>query len=111
MATTTHGTDLEFALVPPARPGGALSDAGVHSRLIVAIGSVMSQRSMSTEEAARLCGISATQLSALLHGQTRAESMDQLVRWLTLLGRDVEIIIRRAPPSRSQGRMIVLEPM
>lgn len=108
MAIPMRETEFEFV---PSQPNAAVSDGGVRSRLIVAIGSVIAQRGLTIEEAAQSCGTSAAQLSALLHGRARAESMDQLVRWLSVLGRDVEIIIRRTAPSRSQGRLIVLEPM
>ena len=47
-------------------------------------------------------------ISRLLRGQLSGFSTERLMRFLTLLGRDVEIVIKRAPRSRRQGRLRVI---
>lgn len=44
----------------------------------------------------------------LLRGQLSGFSRERLMRFLTMLGRDVEIIVKRPPRSRRQGRIRVL---
>ena len=57
-------------------------------------------------EAARLLGLSQPDVSRLLRGSFREYSMERLLRFLTVLGRDVEIVIRRSRSQRG-GRLSV----
>ena len=47
-------------------------------------------------------------LSRLLRGQLSGFSAERLMHFLTLLGRDVEIVVKRTPRSRRQGHVRVV---
>ena len=55
-----------------------------------------------TEAAARL-GIDQGKVSKLLAGQMAGFSVERLVHFLSLLGQDVEVTVRQAPPGRRYG--------
>ena len=84
-------------------------DAEAHqlkAELVTRIDGIIRQRGLKQVEAARLLGLSQPDVSRLLRGNFREYSIERLLRLLTTLGRDVEIVIRR---SRSQphGRLSV----
>ncbi len=77
-------------------------DADAHllkAELVTRIDEIIRQRGLKQVEAAKLLGLSQPDVSRLLRGSFREYSMERLLRFLTVLGRDVEIVIRR---SRSQ---------
>jgi predicted XRE-type DNA-binding protein len=47
-------------------------------------------------------------ISRLLQGRLFGFSTERLMHFLTLLGRDVEIVVKRAPRSRRRGRVRVV---
>jgi predicted XRE-type DNA-binding protein len=53
-------------------------------------------------------GIDQPKVSALLNGRLANFSSERLMRLLTALGQDVDIIIRAKPRSRERGRVRVL---
>lgn len=84
-------------------------DADVHqlkAGLVNRIDEIIRQRGLTQVEAARLLGLSQPDASRLLRVSFREHSMERLLRLLMVLGRDVEIVIRR-PRSRRHGRLSV----
>ena len=84
-------------------------DAETHllkAELVTRIDKIIRQRGLKQVEAAKLLGLSQPDVSRLLRGDFREYSMERLLRLLTALGRDVEIVIRE-PVSRRQGRLHV----
>ncbi len=84
-------------------------DAEIHlvkAELVSRIDGIVRRRGLKQVEAARLLGLSQPDVSRLLRGDFREYSVDRLLRLLTALGRDVEIVIRR-PRSRRPGRLSV----
>ena len=65
-------------------------------------------RRLTQAKAAALFGIDQPKVSRLLRGQLAGFSTERLIHFLTLLGRDVEIVVRTAPRSRRQGRVRVV---
>src|SRR4029077_2663498 len=65
-------------------------------------------RRLTPANAARILKIDQPKISRLLRGQLSGFSTERLMQFLTLLGRDVEIVIKRAPRSRRQGRVRVV---
>ena len=55
-----------------------------------------------------MLGLTQPKVSALLKGQFRGVSERRLLNCLTRLGRDVQIVVKPAPPSRESGRLTVL---
>lgn len=84
-----------------------LPDPDTHllkAELVTRIDKIIRQRGLKQVEAAKLLGLSQPDVSRLLRGNFREYSMERLLRLLTALGRDVDIIIRE-PHSERQGRL------
>ncbi len=84
-------------------------DAETHllrAGLVTRIDEIIRQRGLKQVEAAKLLGLSQPDVSRLLRGNFREYSVERLLRLLTALGRDVEIVIRD-PRTQRQGRLSV----
>jgi predicted XRE-type DNA-binding protein len=57
--------------------------------------------------AAALMGIDQPKVSALLNGRLASFSTDRLMRLLTALGQNVEIVVRERPNDLEKGRISV----
>ena len=94
--------------------GNAFADLGrpdaeahlLKAELVIRIDKIIRQRGLKQVEAAKLLGLSQPDVSRLLRGSFREYSVERLLRLLTALGRDVEIVIREPRPQR-QGRLSV----
>jgi len=76
------------------------------AELVTRIDKIIRQRGLKQVEVAKLLGLSQPDVSRLLRGNFREYSMERLLRLLTALGRDVDIIIREHHSER-QGRLRV----
>ena len=79
-------------------------DAGemlVKAHLAAKIGEIIKQRHMTQQQAAEILGMPQPKLSNMLRGQFRGISEARMLDCLNRLGRDVEIVVRKA--SRSKG--------
>ena len=86
-----------------------LPEAEAHllkAELVTRIDKIIRQRGLKQVEAAKLLGLSQPDVSRLLRGSFEEFSMERLLRLLTALGHDVEIVIRE-PRSQRQGRLSV----
>jgi predicted XRE-type DNA-binding protein len=86
------------------------ADAGERQtkvRLAMAINDVLRRRGLSQGEAAELLGINQPKVSALSKYGLEGFSVERLMRFLTMLHQDVEIIIRNRARTRGPGRVIV----
>ena len=84
-------------------------DAEAHllkAELVTRIDKIVRQRGFKQVEAAKLLGLSQPDVSRLLRGSFLEYSIERLLRLLTALGRDVEIVIRE-PRSSRQGRLSI----
>ena len=84
-----------------------LPDADAHllkAGLVARIDAIVRRGGLTQTEAARLLGLSQPDVSWLLRGDFREYSLERLLRLLTTLGRDVDIVIRR-PRSADGGRL------
>ena len=54
-----------------------------------------------------ILGIDQPKVSTLMRGRLSGFSIERLLRFLLLLGRDVEINVKTRPRSRSQSRLLV----
>jgi len=98
------GGENVFADLGLPNPEEHLAKAELASRIGEAIG----QRRLTQAAAAELLGIDQPKVSRLLRGYLTNFSTERLMHFLTLLGRDVEIVVKRAPRSRRQGRVRVV---
>jgi predicted XRE-type DNA-binding protein len=79
----------------------------IKATLVSSIDSIIRHRHLSRESAAEFLDVSETQLADLLRGQFRDGSTDKLISYLNRLGRDVEIVVSKAPQKQRQGRLSV----
>jgi predicted XRE-type DNA-binding protein len=93
-----------FADIGLPKPEERLAKA----ELAVRIAAAIRARRLTQTRAARMLGIDQPKISRLLRGQLSGFSAERLMYFLTLLGRDVEIVVKRTPRSRSQGRLRVV---
>jgi predicted XRE-type DNA-binding protein len=78
------------------------------AELAIRVAGVIRARRLTQVSAARILGIDQPKISRLLRGQLSGFSTERLMQFLTLLGRDVEIVIKRTPRSRRHGRVRVV---
>jgi predicted XRE-type DNA-binding protein len=76
------------------------------AQIASAIAATIKKQGLTQVEAGKLIGADQAKVSLLLRGRLTAFSVDRLIRFLTLLGRDVEFKISRQVKSRP-GRVRV----
>ena len=77
----------------------------VKAQLAAKIAELVQRRALTQARAAEILGLTQPKVSALLKGRFRGISEHRLLECLTRLGRDVHIVIKPAPRSRSNGRL------
>ena len=95
--------------------GNVLADLGIENveelttkiQLAVAINRILRGRHLKQAEAAGLLAIPQSKVSSLVNFKLDGFSVERLMKFLTLLNRDVEIHIKKAPRSRGEGRILV----
>ena len=65
------------------------------------------RRRLTQNQAAAILGIDQPKVSALNQGKLSGFSIERLMRFLLLLGRDIEIVIKSRPRSRTAARLRV----
>jgi len=78
------------------------------AQLATHIRQVLKRRRLTQTAAARLVGVDQPEVSALLNGRLAGFSSDRLMRLLTALGQDVEIVVKGKPRNRARGRISVV---
>lgn len=69
-------------------------EALVKAQLAQAISQTIDAKGLTQAQAAELLGVDQPKVSRLVRGQLAGFSIDRLFRFLTLLGRDIEIIVK-----------------
>ena len=100
----TPGSGNVFADLGFAEPEEELAKAKLASR----IREIIKTRRFTQIAAAALMGIDQPKVSALLNGRLANFSSDRLMRLLTALGQDVDIVLRARPRNRERGKVRVL---
>lgn len=86
-----------------------LPDAETHllkAELVTRIDRIIRQRGLKQVEAAKLLRLSQPDVSRLMRGDFREYSVERLLRLLTALGRDVDIVVHENHAGRP-GRLSV----
>jgi predicted XRE-type DNA-binding protein len=102
-----RGSGNGFADLGLPKPEERLAKAGLAMHIAAAIRA----RRLTQARAARILRIDQPKVSRLLRGQLSGFSPERLKQFLTLLGSDVEIVVKRAPRSRKRGRLRVVDPV
>jgi predicted XRE-type DNA-binding protein len=75
--------------------------------LAVAINDIIRRQQLSQVAAARRLNVNQPKVSALLKYQLQGFSVERLMRFLTALDRDIEIVIHHKSRARKSGRILV----
>ena len=78
------------------------------AQLAEKISHIIQRRHLTQTEAASILGIPQSKLSLILRGQFRGVSELKMLECLNRLGRDVQIIVKKAPRTKPQGRISVV---
>ena len=103
--TVTPGSGNVFADLGVAEPEEELAKA----QLAAHIRDAIRRRRLTQAEAGRLVGLDQPKISALMNGRLTGFSSDRLLRCLTALGRDVEIVVRPGVKGHARGHLRVVE--
>ncbi len=93
---------------PKPRGGNVFADLGfpnagemlAKAELAQKISAIIARRGLTQAEAAGVLGVDQPKVSALRRGRISGFSLERLVRFLIMLGLDVEIVVKK----RSRGR-------
>ena len=99
---TSSGNVFEDLEVPRAEE--AMAKAELASRIAV----IVSRRKLTQAAAGEILGVDQPKVSALLRGRLSGFSTDRLIKFLTALGQDVDIVIRGRRASGGRGRLNVV---
>ena len=105
LIAVTPGSGNVFADIGVAEPEEALAKAQLASR----IREVVRRSRLTQVAAAAVMGTDQPKVSAVLNGRLTNFSSERLIRLLTRLGQDVEIVVRTKPRRRQRGRIRVVE--
>jgi len=97
------GSGNVFADLGYARP----EEAAAKAELAHKITKIIERRKLTQAEAANVLDVDQPKVSALKRGKLSGFSLDRLVRFLVLLGSDVEIVVKSQPRSRRRAKLLV----
>ena len=97
--------------------GNVIADLGVaepeeeltKAQLASHIRGTIERRRLTQTAAADLIGLDQPKISALINGRLTGFSGDRLMRCLTALGQDVDIVVKASSTRRTRGRLRVGE--
>lgn len=96
--------------------GNIFADLGLpnsEDRLIKAglarkISEIIASRSLTQVQAAEILGIDQPKISALIRGRLKDFSIERLIKFLNILGNDVEITVKPKPENRLSASTTVI---
>lgn len=72
------------------------------------ISKILAERRLNQSDAAALLGVDQPKVSALVRGQLAGFSLERLMRFLNILGRDVQIVVKAKPSNRERAVLSVV---
>lgn len=105
MAKKDHvvGSGNVFEDLGHPRPAEALAKAELARK----IAALIARRRLTQTAAAELLSIDQPKVSALVRGRLAGFSLDRLVRFLVLLGSDVEIVVKPRTRATNRARLML----
>jgi predicted XRE-type DNA-binding protein len=76
--------------------------------LALKINKIITQRGLKQVEAARLLGVDQAKISLLHRGQLSEFSIERLVKFLTLLHQDIDIVVKKSTQTGHFGKLRVI---
>ena len=98
-----QGSGNVFADLELPNAEEALVKAELASRITESI----QRRRLTQSEASKILKVDQPKVSALKRGRLSGFSLERLVRFLILLGNDVEIVVKKRPRSRPRAQLRV----
>ena len=98
-----------------ASSGNVFADLGLRqseealakAELVQKILALIERRQLTQTQAAEILGVDQPKISALKCGRLSGFALERLLRFLILLGQDVEIVVKPRSRARSQARILV----
>jgi predicted XRE-type DNA-binding protein len=75
----------------------------IKAELASQISEIITKQHLNQAEAAELLGVDQPKVSALMRGRFTGFSIERLFRFLNALGRDIEIVVKSKPQTRTQA--------
>ncbi len=100
---STPSSGNVFADLKLPRADDLLAKAELAAKIITEI----QRRRLTQSQAAAILGIDQPKISALKQGKLSGSSIERLMRFLLLLGRDIEITVKGKSGRRSSARLRV----
>jgi predicted XRE-type DNA-binding protein len=72
------------------------------------IGEIITKRHLNQADAAKLLGVDQPKVSNIMNGRLSGFSLERLIHFLNILGREVQIVVRPKPRSQATGRLRVV---
>ncbi|OIO70628.1 MAG: transcriptional regulator [Zetaproteobacteria bacterium CG12_big_fil_rev_8_21_14_0_65_55_1124] len=96
--------------------GNVYADLGTHdaeemlvkAHLAAKISEIIKYRHLTQQEASAILGMPQSKVSNMLRGNFRGISEAKMIECLNLLGRDIEIVVKKAPRTHSTGHTSVV---
>ena len=105
LIAVTPSSGNVFADIGVPEPDEELAKAQLATR----IREIIQRIRLTQVAAAAVMGIDQPKVSALLSGRLASFSSERLMRLLTKLGQDVEIVVKSTPRRRQRGRIRVVQ--
>lgn len=102
--TSTTGTGNVFADLGLDAPDQLQAKA----RLMSKVAALLAEKKLTQTVAAKLLGIDQPRVSALMNGKLSLFSTEKLMEFLTALGNDVDIVVKKRTNAKGPGRIQVL---
>ena len=83
-------------------------EALAKAELAARIAEIIAGMKLTQAAAGEVLGVDQPKVSALMRGRLTDFSTDRLIRFLTMLGRDVDIVVRSKRSSKGRGRLRVV---
>jgi len=78
------------------------------AELVRQIVTVIGRRRLTQNQAAEILGIDQPKISAMVRGKLAGYSLERLIHFLNLLGRDVRIVVKAKPRNRQHAGLRVV---
>lgn len=72
------------------------------------IAEIITKRHMNQADAAKLLGVDQPKISNIMNGRFSGFSLERLIHFLNVLGREVQIIVKQKPRSQAMGKLKVV---
>jgi len=80
----------------------------IKARLASKIGEIIKHRHLTQQQASEILGMPQSKISNMLRGNFRGISETKLIECLNLLGRDIQIVVKKAPRTHDAGHTSVV---